>query len=55
MMFEHSFSLEEESKIIKKAVDNSLKEKVTTKDISGNNKPHTTTDVGNFICDYINP
>ena len=54
MMFEHSFSLEEESKIIKKAVDNSLKEKITTKDISGNNKPHTTTDVGNFICDYIN-
>ncbi len=54
MMFEHSFSLEKESKIIREAVDNSLKEKVTTKDISGSNKSYSTSDVGDFICGYIN-
>jgi len=54
MMFEHSFNLEKESKIIKEAVDNSLKEKITTQDISGNDKSHSTSDVGDFICNYIN-
>jgi 3-isopropylmalate dehydrogenase len=54
MMFEHSFSLEKESKIIKEAVDNSLKEKITTQDIPGNDKTYSTNDVGDFICNYIN-
>ena len=54
MMFEHSFSLEKESKIIREAVDISLKEKITTKDISGNDKSYSTSNVGDFICNYIN-
>ena len=54
MMFEHSFSLEEESKIIREAVDVSLKQKITTQDISGDHKSYSTSDVGDFICDYIN-
>ena len=54
MMFEHSFNLEKESNIIKQAVQNSLKEKITTQDITGNDKSYTTSDVGDFICNNIN-
>ena len=54
MMFEHSFNLEKESNIIKQAVQNSLKEKITTQDITGNDKSYSTSDVGDFICNNIN-
>ncbi|MEO2084577.1 MAG: isocitrate/isopropylmalate family dehydrogenase, partial [Marinoscillum sp.] len=54
MMFEHSFNREKESNIIKQAVQHSLKEKITTQDISGNDKTYSTSDVGDFICNYIN-
>ena len=54
MMFEYSFNLEKESNIIKQAVQHSLKEKITTQDISGNDKTYSTSDVGDFICNYIN-
>ena len=54
MMFEHSFNLEKESNIIKQAVQNSLKEKITTQDITGNDKSYSTSDVGDFICNSIN-
>ena len=54
MMFEHSFNREKESNIIKQAVEHSLKEKITTQDIHGNDKTYSTSDVGDFICNYIN-
>jgi len=52
MMFEYSFDLTQEAELIRKAVYQSLTEKITTEDIS-RGKAHTTSEAGNWIADFI--
>ena len=53
MLLEH-FGLHEEAKMIKKAVDKSLKLQITTPDLNKKFDNVTTSKVGDFIEDYIN-
>ena len=53
MMFERSFNLHEESKLIRDLVNESISNNIVTKDLSGDGKPFTTTEVGDWIVDRI--
>ena len=53
MLLDH-FELFEESKVIRKAVDKSLKLQITTPDLNQKYDNVTTSKVGDFIEDYIN-
>lgn len=54
MMFEYAFNLTEEGKIIREAVNASLEEGVVTEDIVvKGERPHSTSDVGDWILNYI--
>ncbi|MFT4073222.1 MAG: 3-isopropylmalate dehydrogenase [Dysgonamonadaceae bacterium] len=53
MMFEYAFSLKEEGAIIRKAVDESMNAGVVTEDISNGAKAYSTSEVGDWIVDYI--
>lgn len=53
MLLDH-FELFEESKMIRKAVDKSLKLQITTPDLNQKYDNVTTSKVGDFIEDYIN-
>jgi 3-isopropylmalate dehydrogenase len=54
MMFEYAFKLESESQLIKDAVDASLLEKIVTVDIADQGKAYSTSEVGDWIENYIN-
>lgn len=54
MMLEYSFSLNQEADLIRKAVNASLDNEVITQDIaSKGSKSYSTTEVGQWIIDYI--
>ncbi|MDR0683096.1 MAG: 3-isopropylmalate dehydrogenase [Dysgonamonadaceae bacterium] len=53
LMFEYAFDLQEEGKLIRDAVDASLKAGVTTEDIAEAGKGRKTSEVGRWIVDYI--
>lgn len=53
LMFEYAFDLQEEGRIIREAVTASMDEGVVTEDISLNEKPYTTSAVGDWIADKI--
>jgi 3-isopropylmalate dehydrogenase len=52
LMFEYAFNLPAEAEMIRKAVDASLEQGVVTEDINREN-PSTTSDVGDWLADYI--
>jgi len=53
MMFEYAFNLNEEAEIIKEAVNKSLQEEIVTEDLSKEGKSYKTSEVGDWIADYI--
>lgn len=53
MMFEYAFNLMDEGKAIRDAVDASLNEAVVTEDIAGEGKSFSTSEVGDWIANYI--
>ncbi len=53
MMFEYAFDLKEEGKLIRDAVDESMAERVVTEDIALGDKAYSTSEVGDWIVNYI--
>lgn len=53
MMFEYAFELKAEGALIRKAVDASMDARIVTEDIALGDKPSTTSQVGDWIVDYI--
>ncbi|MDR1370705.1 MAG: 3-isopropylmalate dehydrogenase [Dysgonamonadaceae bacterium] len=53
LMFEYAFNLQEEGQLIRNAVDASLAEGIVTEDIAENGKACKTTEVGQWIVEYI--
>ncbi|GHV23717.1 3-isopropylmalate dehydrogenase [Clostridia bacterium] len=54
LMFEYAFDLKKEGKLIREAVDASMAAKVVTEDIAESGKAYKTSEVGQWIVDYIN-
>lgn len=52
-MFEYAFNLQEEGKLIRKAVDASMDQGIVTEDIASGGKPYKTGEVGEWIAEYI--
>lgn len=52
MMFEYSFKLENEAKLISKAVEKSLEQNYVTEDLT-KGSPRHTSEVGDWIAEYI--
>ncbi len=53
MMFEYAFNLMSEGALIREAVEQSIVQKIVTADLSGTGKSYSTTDVGEWIVNYI--
>ncbi len=53
MMFERSFNLHEESKLIRDLVNESISNNIVTKDLSEDGKSFTTAEVGDWIVERI--
>ena len=53
MMFERSFNLLEESKLIRDLVNESISNNIVTKDLSGDGKSFRTEEVGDWIVERI--
>lgn len=53
MMFEYAFGLKEEGALIRQAVDKSLEEGIVTEDIAEDKKSYTTSQVGDWLVEYI--
>ncbi len=53
MMFESAFNLLEEAKLIREAVEKSIALGIVCEDISGDKKAYSTSEVGDWICDFI--
>lgn len=53
MMLEHSFSLQGEAELIRQAVNASLEKGIVTEDIADSGVGRSTTEVGDWIVDYI--
>lgn len=53
MMFEYAFELMDEGAIIRKAVNASLEAGVVTEDIANNEKAYKTSEVGDWLANYI--
>ena len=53
LMFEYAFELHEEGRIIREAVAKSIEANVVTADIAFNTQPHSTSEVGDWIAEYI--
>ena len=53
LMFEYAFELPEEGAAIREAVAASMDEKIVTSDIADGEEPSTTTQVGEWIVNYI--
>lgn len=54
MMFEYAFDLKEEGAIIRKAVAASMDAGAVTEDIASGSKPYSTSEVGDWIVNFIN-
>lgn len=53
LMFEYAFDLKEEGALIRKAVEASMEQKIVTEDIAFDGKAYSTSEVGNWIVEYI--
>lgn len=53
LMFEYAFELMEEGAMIRKAVDASMEAGIVTEDIASNSKSYSTSQVGEWIIDWI--
>lgn len=53
LMFEYAFGLMQEGEIIRKAVDASMEAGMVTEDIAQGGVSHSTSEVGDWIADYI--
>lgn len=53
LMFEYAFNLKDEGALIRKAVNASMEQKIVTEDIAFEEKAYSTSEVGNWIVDYI--
>jgi 3-isopropylmalate dehydrogenase len=53
MMFEYAFGLMEEGKAIRKAVAASIDSAVVTEDLAAGGKAYSTSEVGDWVADYI--
>lgn len=53
LMFEYAFDLKDEGALIRKAVDTSMEQKIVTEDIAFDGKAYSTSEVGNWIVEYI--
>jgi 3-isopropylmalate dehydrogenase len=53
MMFEYAFNLMSEGALIREAVEQSIVQGIMTVDLSGTGKSYSTTEVGEWIIDYI--
>jgi 3-isopropylmalate dehydrogenase len=53
LMFEYAFDLPEEARQIRSAVEASIQARILTEDLAGFEKPHTTSEVGAWIADYL--
>ncbi len=53
LMFEYAFNLPEEGQAIRQAVAASMEAGVVTEDISQNGQSYSTTEVGDWVADYI--
>ena len=53
LMFEYAFGLEEEGKLIRKAVDKSIEQGIVTEDIASGRKAFKTSEVGDWIVEYL--
>lgn len=53
LMFEYAFDLKKEGALIRKSVDASMEQKIVTEDIAFDGKAYSTSEVGNWIVDYI--
>jgi len=53
MMFENAFNLLEEAKLIREAVEKSIALGIVCEDISGDKKAYSTSEVGDWICEFI--
>ena len=53
LMFEYAFELPEEGAFIRKAVAASMDEGIVTSDIANDETPSTTSEVGEWIVNYI--
>jgi 3-isopropylmalate dehydrogenase len=54
MMFEYAFNLMEEGALIREAIDHSIEQGIVTIDIAGDSKSYSTTEVGEWVVNYIN-
>jgi len=53
MMFEYAFKMMDEGALIREAVEKSIDVKVVTEDISEGGKAYSTSEVGDWVVDYI--
>lgn len=53
LMFEYAFDLKEEGKLIREAVDASMAAGVVTEDIASEGRAYKTSEVGQWIAEYI--
>ena len=53
LMFEYTFALQAEAATIREAVSEALSAHIVTGDIAQNNKPYSTSEVGDWITQYI--
>ena len=53
MMLEYTFNLKDESEAINRAVEESLAKRYTTPDLNSDNKSYSTSEVGDYIVDFI--
>ncbi|MCL3778959.1 3-isopropylmalate dehydrogenase [Prolixibacteraceae bacterium JC049] len=53
MMFESSFNLKEEAALIREAVEQSIEQCYVTEDLANGGESHSTSEVGQWIINYI--
>jgi 3-isopropylmalate dehydrogenase len=53
MMFEEAFDLDQEGQLIRQAVEKSISLGIVCEDISEKGKAYSTSEVGNWICEFI--
>jgi 3-isopropylmalate dehydrogenase len=53
MMFEYAFKLMDEGALIRKAVEQSIEKGIVTEDLSDGGKSYSTSEVGEWIVDFI--
>jgi 3-isopropylmalate dehydrogenase len=53
MMFEHAFGLNKESQMISASVERSIMEGIVSEDLAAEDKAYSTSDIGDWICEYI--